>query len=156
MPHSSQIRRIPLAKGLRAFGDGFVSVLLPLYLIELGLGPLEVGAITAGTLLGSGVLTLAIGLCAHRFRLRSLLLFATFMMAATGLSFAVVTQFWPLLLIAVVGTLNPSSGDVSVFLPLEQAAVWSERWWPRSVRWRRDCPVCWSTQRCCRCAPRCS
>jgi MFS family permease len=120
---SSHVRRLLWVRGLRAFGDGFVSLLLPLYLIELGLGPFQVGAITAGTLLGSGVLTLAIGLSAHRFRLRTLLLCATFMMAATGLGFAVVTDFWPLLLIAVVGTLNPSSGDVSVFLPLEQAAL---------------------------------
>jgi MFS family permease len=120
---SPHVRRLLWVRGLRAFGDGFVSLLLPLYLLELGLGPFQVGAITAGTLLGSGVLTLAIGLCAHRFRLRTLLLCATFMMAATGLGFAVVTNFWPLLLIAVVGTLNPSSGDVSVFLPLEQAAL---------------------------------
>ena len=44
-------------------------------------------------------------------------------MAGTGLGFAVVTDFWPLLLIALVGTLNPSSGDVSVFLPLEHAVL---------------------------------
>jgi MFS family permease len=120
---SAQVRRLFWVRGLRAFGDGFVSLLLPLYLIELGLGPFEVGAITAGTLLGSGLLTLVIGLCAHRFRLRTLLLCATLLMAATGAGFAAVTSFWPLLVIAVVGTLNPSSGDVSVFLPLEQAAL---------------------------------
>src|SRR5437762_2482921 len=44
-------------------------------------------------------------------------------MAATGLGFAFVTAFWPLLVIAFVGTLNPSSGDVSVFLPLEHAVL---------------------------------
>jgi MFS family permease len=120
---SSHVRRLFWVRGLRGFGDGFVSLLLPLYLIELGLGPFQVGAITAGTLLGSGVLTLVIGLTAHRFRLRSLLLCATFLMAATGAGFATVTNFWPLLVIAVIGTLNPSSGDVSVFLPLEQAAL---------------------------------
>jgi MFS family permease len=120
---SSHVRRLLLVRSLRAFGDGFVSLLLPLYLIELGLGPFQVGAITAGTLLGSGALTLAIGLGAYRFRLRSLLLCATLMMAATGLGFAITTNFWPLLVIAVIGTLNPSSGDVSVFLPLEQAAL---------------------------------
>ena len=37
------------------------------------------------------------------------------------------TQFWPLFVIAVVGTLNPSSGDVSVFLPLEQAVLAAPR-----------------------------
>jgi MFS family permease len=123
MPHSSQVDRILLAKGLRAFGDGFVSVLLPLYLIELGLTSLQVGIIATATLFGSGVLTLVVGMRAHRFPYRSLLLAATVLMAATGLGFAFVTAYWPLLIIAVVGTLNPSSGDVSVFLPLEHAAL---------------------------------
>jgi len=111
------------ARGLRAFGDGFVSLLLPLYLISLGFTPFQVGAITTGTLLGSGVLTLLVGLHASRFRFRTLLLLAAALMAATGLGFATFTAFWPLLVIAVVGTLNPSSGDVSVFLPLEQAVL---------------------------------
>ena len=88
-----------------------------------GLSPFEVGVIATGTLLGSGALTLAGRLHAHRFRYRTLLLAATALMAATGLGFAVVTRFWPLLLIAFVGTLNPSSGDVSVFLPLEHAVL---------------------------------
>ena len=44
-------------------------------------------------------------------------------MAATGFFFAGLSAFWPLLLIAFVGTLNPSSGDVSVFLPLEHARL---------------------------------
>jgi MFS family permease len=120
---SPQIRRILIAKGLRAFGDGFVSVLLPLYLLELGYGALDVGIIATATLLGSGLLTLAVGLRAHRFAWRTLLLAATALMAATGLGFAFVTAFWPLLAIAIVGTLNPSSGDVSVFLPLEHAVL---------------------------------
>ena len=123
LPASPQVRRILLAKGLRAFGDGFVSVLLPLYLLELGYRPLQVGIIATATLLGSGALTLAVGMRAHRFAYRTLLLSATALMAATGLGFAYVTAFWPLLVIAVVGTLNPSSGDVSVFLPLEHAVL---------------------------------
>jgi len=121
--NSPQVHRILLAKGVRAFGDGFVSVLLPLYLLELGLGPLEVGIIATATLLGSGLLTLAVGLRAHRFAFRTLLLAAAALMTATGLGFAFVTAFWPLLVIAIVGTLNPSSGDVSVFLPLEHAML---------------------------------
>jgi MFS family permease len=120
---SAHIRRLLWARGLRAFGDGFVSLLLPLYLITLGLTPFQVGAITAGTLLGSGILTLLVGLHAWRLRFRTLLLLATALMTATGVGFAVFTQFWPLFLIAMVGTLNPSSGDVSVFLPLEQAIL---------------------------------
>jgi predicted MFS family arabinose efflux permease len=44
-------------------------------------------------------------------------------MTSTGIAFALSSAFWPLLLVAFVGTLNPSSGDVSVFLPLEQARL---------------------------------
>ena len=44
-------------------------------------------------------------------------------MAATGAGFAGLSSFWPLLVVAFVGTLNPSSGDVSVFLPLEHARL---------------------------------
>ena len=120
---STDIRHLLWARGLRAFGDGFVSLSLPLYLITLGLTPMQVGVIATGTLLGSGVLTLAVSLNAYRFHYRTLLLSAAALMTATGLAFASFTEFWPLLVIAVLGTLNPSSGDVSVFLPLEQAVL---------------------------------
>src|SRR6266496_1651125 len=120
---SPDVRRLLLVRGLRAFGDGYVSLLLPVYLLALGLTPFEIGVIATGTLLGSGALTLVVGLHAYRFRYRSLLLMATALMAATGLAFAAFAEFWPLLIVAVVGTLNPSSGDVSVFLPLEQAVL---------------------------------
>jgi predicted MFS family arabinose efflux permease len=44
-------------------------------------------------------------------------------MLATALGFLGTTSYWPLLLVAVAGTLNPSAGDVSVFLPTEQALL---------------------------------
>jgi MFS family permease len=120
---SVDVRRLLLGRALRAFADGFVALLLPVYLIDLGFTPFQVGVIATGTLLGSGALTLLAGMHAWRFRYRTLLLAATALMAATGVGFAAMSEFWPLLVIAIVGTLNPSSGDVSVFLPLEQALL---------------------------------
>jgi MFS family permease len=112
-----------MARAVRAFGDGFVSILLPVYLLGLGFDPIEVGLLTTATLLGSAVVTMAVGLMAHRARLRTLLLLASALMIFTGLGFAWFQSFWPLLVVAFVGTLNPSSGDVSMFLPLEHAAL---------------------------------
>ncbi|HVE48689.1 MAG TPA: MFS transporter [Casimicrobiaceae bacterium] len=119
----SPVARLFLASGLRAFADGYVSLLLPLYLLELGLGAFDVGLVTTTTLLGSGVVTLLVGVRAHRYRTSTLLVAAAMLMMCTGLSIAFVTTLWPLLLIAFVGTLNPSSGDVSVFVPLEHALL---------------------------------
>ena len=120
---TAAMRRLLCARALRAFADGFVSLLLPVHLLGLGFTPFEVGVIATGTLLGSGVLTLAVGLRANHIGSRALLTAAAALMCATGLGFASVTSFWPLFVIAVVGTLNPSSGDVSVFLPLEHAVL---------------------------------
>lgn len=123
---SASARTIVGARALRGFADGFVSVLLAVHLTRLGLSPFQVGAVVTGTLLGSPALTLAVGLGAGRAPTRTLLLAASTLMFATGLGFAVATTFVPLLLVAVVGTLNPSAGDVSVFLPTEQSHLAGE------------------------------
>lgn len=111
------------ARAVRAFGDGFVSVLLPVHLTAQGFTSFQVGAIATATLVGSAALTLLVGFVTHRLQRRVLLLRASALMIATGLGFALIHDFWPLLLIAFAGTLNPSSGDVSVFLPTEQALL---------------------------------
>jgi len=117
----TEARRVVLVRTLRGFADGYVSVLLVQYLVSLGYSPLRVGTIVTGTLVGSAALTLLVGLNSHKFGFRTLLLGASGLMCATGVGFFAITAFVPLLAIAVVGTLNPSAGDVSVFLPTEQA-----------------------------------
>jgi len=116
-------RRLLATRGLRGLADGLVSVLLAGYLARLGFTPLAIGAIVTGTLLGSAALTIAVGLLGHRLERRHVLLGAAALMLATGAGFAGLTAFWPLLAVAVLGTLNPSAGDVSVFLPTEQAVL---------------------------------
>ncbi|WP_043240605.1 MFS transporter [Bosea sp. LC85] len=117
------VRRVLWARSLRAFGDGYVAILLPVHLSRLGYDAFGVGLISTASLLGSALLTLALGLVAFRIRRRPALLAAGLLMAATGLGFAGIGAFWPLLVIAFVGTLNPSGGDVSVFLPLEHTVL---------------------------------
>ncbi len=111
------------ARALRAFGDGYVAVLLPAYLLALGFDQLDVGFLTTATLAGSALAMLGLGAIGYRWTSRRLLLSAALLMAITGFSFASVTSFWPLFVVAFVGTLNPGSADVSVFLPLEHARL---------------------------------
>lgn len=111
------------ARALRAFADGFVAVLLPAYLLALGHGQLEVGFLSTAALFGSALATLAVGRWGHRVAMRRLMLGAALLMAGTGLGFALLSSLWPLLVVAFMGPLNPSGGDVSVFLPLEHTAL---------------------------------
>jgi hypothetical protein len=117
------IRLVLTARALRAFADGFIAVVLPAYLLALGLGQLEVGLIGTATLVGSAAATLAVGRWGHRFSIRRLLLAASLVMAATGMAFAGLSSLWPLLIVAFMGTLNPSSGDATVFLPLDHTML---------------------------------
>src|SRR6516162_9155924 len=126
---SADALRILAARGVRAFGDGFVALLLPIYLVERGFSALAVGTIVTGTLVGTALMTLWVGWIANRYSRRLLLLTAAVLMAATGVGFAAVTGFWPLLVIAVVGTMNPTSGDASIFVPLEVATTATILFW---------------------------
>ena len=112
-----------IARGVRGFADGFASVLLARYLVAIGFSGAQIGVLITATLLGSAALTLVAGFRFSRYGARSVLLWSCALMAATGLGFGLATWFWLLLIVGFVGTLNPSGGDVSLFLPTEQAAV---------------------------------
>jgi MFS family permease len=126
-PHAagsrSTIRCLLAARALRDFGDGFVAVLLPVYLTALGLSALQVGLVATAALLGSALLTLAVGMAGGRYDHRRLLLAASMLMVATGVAFSVVDAYAVLLVVAFAGTINPSGGSVSVFVPLEHAVL---------------------------------
>lgn len=115
--------RLVAARAIRAFADGFASVLLARYLKQLGFSGLEIGAVVTATLLGSAALTLLAGLYLTRFGIRPVLLWSCLLTGLTGVGFGSLTGFWPLMAIGFVGTFNPTGGDVSLFLPTEQTAL---------------------------------
>jgi len=112
-----------LARAVRDFGDGFVAILLPAYLIALGYSATEVGVIATAALLGSSLITIVIGAIGSRHDVRRMLVAAAGLMIATGVAFAAVDEFAVLLVVAFAGTVNPSAGNVSIFVPLEHTAL---------------------------------
>ena len=85
-PHSD-ILLLYAARGMRGFGDGFAIIILPAYLTAIGYDPAQIGIVASASLLGTALLTLAIGLIAPRHDLRTLLLGGAVLMACTGLAF---------------------------------------------------------------------
>lgn len=111
------------ARGLRGFGDGFAAIILPAYLTAIGYNPIEVGIVATASLLGTALLTLAIGAVAQRYDLRTWLLFGACVMAATGLAFSNAEHIVFIALVAFVGTINPSTGDLGILVPIEHATL---------------------------------
>jgi MFS family permease len=111
------------ARALRDFGDGFAAILLPVYLLELGFSALAVGVISTAALLGSALVTIGVGTIGGRHDARRLLLAASWLMIGTGIGFALAEDYAWILVVAFAGTLNPSAGTVSVFVPLEHTVL---------------------------------
>jgi MFS family permease len=120
---SSDAKIIIATRGIRAFVDGIAYVVLPAFLLHLGFSGVQIGGVVTASLLGSAILTLAVGVSSHRFSIERLLTYSSWLMVCTGILFGLSTPFVLLLIVAAVGTMNPSAGDVSVFLPLEQATL---------------------------------
>jgi len=119
-------KRLILTRAVRGLGDGFVSVYLAAYLELLRFSAFQIGAIVTAMLVGSAVFTLLAGLASHKISTRRVLFVAALLMGFTGAGFASLSGFWLLFFVAFVGTLNPSAGDVSVFLPTEQSILAGE------------------------------
>ncbi len=111
------------ARGARGFGDGFAIITLPAYLSAIGFSPGQIGIVASASLLGTALLTLAVGLIAPRHDLRKLLLGGAVLMACTGLAFPNFDQFVLIAIVAFAGTVNPSTGDLGVLVPLEHAML---------------------------------
>jgi MFS family permease len=122
----SDIFHLYAARALRGFGDGFAIIILPVYLLAIGLSPQQVGIVASASLLGTAALTLLVGFVAPRYDLRSLFLGGAGLAIATGLVFPMVGTFAPVLLVAFIGTINPSAGDLGMLIPLEHALLTQE------------------------------
>ena len=114
------------ARALRGFGDGFALIVLPAHLAAHGFSAGEIGLVAAAALFGTAVFTLSVGAVASRFDLRSLLLAGAGLMSATGIGFATADLFAIVLVVAFFGTINPSSGDIGVLIPIEHAMLTHE------------------------------
>ena len=123
MSGGSTLTTLYTAYGVRSFGDGFAVIIMPAYLTAIGYTPFQVGLVATAALLGSSLLTLAIGFVAPRHDLRNLLLVGAGLVAATGFLFPQVEHIAFVLLVAFVGTINPSGGSAGVLVPLEHAML---------------------------------
>ena len=118
----SDILLLLVARGVRGFGDGFAAIVLPAYLIAIGFGTVEIGIVAAASLLGSALLTLSVGVLAPRYELRHLLRAGALLMAVTGVALTGENLIW-IGIVGFIGTINPSSGDIGLMVPLEHTML---------------------------------
>ena len=108
---------------LRLFAYGFLSVILALYLSQLGLSEVDIGLLFTLTLLGDTAISLWITTHADRVGRQRMLIAGAALMVLAALIFALTRNFYLLLLAAAIGVISPSGNEIGPFLPIEQAAL---------------------------------
>ncbi|MBI1846270.1 MAG: MFS transporter [Candidatus Rokubacteria bacterium] len=111
------------AKTVRTFCYGFLGIVIPVYLTELGASAEAVGAAVTLTLLGSAALTWAVRRPAERFGARvSLLALAGLSALAAGI-LVVTREPWLIVAAAMIGNVAVGAGETGPFLTVEQVVV---------------------------------
>jgi MFS family permease len=108
---------------LRLFGYGFLSIVLALYLNEIGLSKISIGLLFTLTLLGDTIISLWITTNADRIGRRRMLIAGAGLMLLAAVIFVLTRNFYLLLAASMIGVISPSGNEVGPFLSIEQASL---------------------------------
>jgi MFS family permease len=112
-----------LARVLRTFAYGYLSVVLGVYLDRLGLDPTRIGVVLTAAIAGSAVMTVGWSLFADRYGRRRTISTMAVLMAVGGLAFASTDSFAILILAGFTGTISATNSEVGVFQTVDQAML---------------------------------
>jgi len=112
-----------LTRMARMFAYGFLSVILVLYLAQVGLSTPQIGLLLTLTLIGDTAISLFLTTRADRIGRRRMLLAGAALMVFAGAFFAVTKNYMWLVITATIGVISPSGNEVGPFLSIEQAAL---------------------------------
>jgi len=108
---------------VRLFCYGFLSLLLALYLAQVGLTDQQIGLLFSLTLAGDAAVSLWLTTSADRFGRRRTLQIGALLMLGAGLVFILTDNIVFLMAAAIVGVISPSGNEIGPFLSVEQAGL---------------------------------
>ena len=112
-----------ITRMLRLFAYGSLSVILLIYLAQIGLSDTQIGLLLTLTLLGDTIISLWLTTRADCVGRRRMLLAGAGLMVFGGTLFALTTSYAVLLIAAIIGVISPSGYEVGPFLSIEQSAL---------------------------------
>ena len=112
-----------LANITRMLAFGFLSIILAIYLTSVGYDELYTGIIITATLVSGTFFTLFASLFADRIGRKKTLVLFSGLMSISGTIFAFTTDFYLLMLAALIGFINPTGINFGAFISVEQAII---------------------------------
>jgi MFS family permease len=122
-PIPSDVRLLFTTRIVRLFAYGFVSVVLALYLLQVGFNSAQIGLIFSLALAGDAAITLWLTTSADRVGRRRILVIGALLMIGAGLAFTFSNNWIVLAIAGIVGVISPSGHEIGPFLSVEQASL---------------------------------
>ena len=111
------------ARSIRLFAYGALSVVLALYLHQVGLNGAQIGMLFTLTLFGDAGISLWITTTADRLGRKRMLIVGAGLMVLAGVVFGLTGDLVLLMIAGIIGVISPSGNEIGPFLSLEQAAL---------------------------------
>lgn len=108
---------------VRLFAYGFLSVVLALYLAQVGLSDVQIGVLFTFTLIGDAAISFWLTTSADRIGRKRILNIGAVLMIFAGIAFAFTGNFTALTIAAIIGVISPGGGEIGPFLSIEQASL---------------------------------
>ncbi|MGC1927624.1 MAG: MFS transporter [Candidatus Nitrosopolaris sp.] len=122
---------ILIARILRMFAYGFLSIIISIYLKLIGFDGFLIGLILTSTLINSVIFTLVASFYADRIGRRKMLGIYAILMAISGVIFFVTSNYIALIAAGLIGTINVTGTETGAFLSIEQAML------PQTVKYAK-------------------
>ncbi|ROV89715.1 hypothetical protein VMCG_10356 [Cytospora schulzeri] len=112
-----------LTRFLRMLAYGGVSLILAMYFSALGFTDVRIGLFMTLTLLGDVLISLLLTLTADGIGRRRTLLIGSGSMLLSGAVFALGSNYWLLLIAAVIGVISVSGNEIGPFRAVEESTL---------------------------------
>lgn len=120
---SRDIKLLCLQRFVRLFAYGVTTLILVAFLQELGHSRTRVGLFMTLTLVGDVVISFFLTLFADKLGRKAILSLGALLMAGSGAVFALCSDYWVLLLAAVLGVISPAGNEIGPFRAVEESIV---------------------------------
>lgn len=117
------VKILCLQRMVRLAAYGGSTLILVLYLVDLGNSTSRTGLFMTLTLVGDVIISLLLTIIADKLGRRKLLAVGSLLMTASGIVFSLVGNFWFLLLASVLGVISPSGNEIGPFKAIEESTI---------------------------------
>lgn len=116
------------SRALRSLAQGYLSIIVPLYLVRVGYDTVRIGVLLTAAAAGGAGLTALVGFAADRWGRKPMLVVLGLTSTGGAIVFALTTQYMALVVAAAVGAIGlgggaASGGGFGPYYPAEQALV---------------------------------